>query len=67
MAAELGFSFLIRRVLPALLVLLVPLGQEVPVYVHGDGFCTVFREGQSRPSIKKTDNTLTIYIYVFLI
>ena len=57
MAAKLGFSFLTCRVLPVLLVLLVPLGQEVPVYVHGDGFCTVFREDQSRLSIKKTNNT----------
>ena len=40
-----------------LLVLLVPLAQEVPVYVHGDGFRAAFREDQSRLSIKKTDNT----------
>lgn len=57
LAAKLCFSFLIHRVLPVLLVLLVPLAQEVPVYVHGDGFCAAFREDQSRLSIKKTNNT----------
>lgn len=33
---DISFSFLIHRVLPVLLVLLVLLVQEVLVYVHGD-------------------------------
>ena len=57
LAAKLYFSFLIHRVLSVLLVLLVLLAQEVPVYVHIDGFCAAFREDQSRLSIKKTNNT----------
>lgn len=56
LAAKLCFSFLIHRVLSVLLVLLVLLAQEVPVYVH-IGFCAAFREDQSRLSIKKTNNT----------
>lgn len=40
LADDVLFSFLIHRVLLVLLVLPVPLVQEVLVYVHGEDFFT---------------------------